>query len=193
MRAQPYGDIENKEIVSKEFISDLRVILKQNMSLSNILPPDAGTRAPISEVMLAIRELDVLDRLKIYKSQRIDNQANWYASKSILNKKQSKRLFIASVLLHLIAISLLAFRIKEPTANLPIEVIATCAAAVLTWLQAKKHNELQSSYALTAHEIVLIKGESASVTTEAELADFVFNSETAFSREHTQWAARKVE
>ena len=86
---------------------------------------------------------------------------------------------------------MLLYRIKDPSASVPVEVIATAAGAVLTWLQAKKHSELNSSYGLTAHEIVLIKGEALSVKTEKELSEFVVNSESAFSREHTQWAARK--
>ena len=65
------------------------------------------------------------------------------------------------------------------------------ASAVLSWLQAKKHRELSTSYSLAAHEIVLIKGEVVSIQTESNLSDFVMNSENAFSREHTQWAARK--
>lgn len=69
--------------------------------------------------------------------------------------------------------------------------MATAASAVLTWVQAKKYNELNSSYALAAHEIVLIKGEAVSVQDESHLSEFVVNSESAFSREHTQWVARK--
>ncbi|MGY8905810.1 MAG: SLATT domain-containing protein [Pseudomonadales bacterium] len=70
-------------------------------------------------------------------------------------------------------------------------MVATGASAVLTWLQAKKHNELNSSHSLAAHEIVLIKSEAESVESEKSLSDFVVNSESAFSREHTQWSARK--
>jgi hypothetical protein len=88
---------------------------------------------------------------------------------------------------------MLLYRIKDPSLSLPIEVIATAAGAALTWLQAKKHNELNSAYALTAHEIALIKGESDSVHSEAQLSEYVVNSEAAFSREHTQWVARKGE
>ena len=94
---------------------------------------------------------------------------------------------------HSTAVFMLLYRIKEPGASLPIEVIATAASAVLTWLQAKKHNELNSSYSLAAHEIVLIKSESTSITTDNQLSDFVVNSEAAFSREHTQWIAIKNE
>jgi hypothetical protein len=86
---------------------------------------------------------------------------------------------------------MLLYRIKEPTASLPIAVVAAAASAVLTWVQAKKHNELHASFTLAAHEIVLIKGEAVSVKDESHLSEFVMNSESAFSREHTQWVARK--
>lgn len=193
MRAVPYSDTDNNEIVSKEFISDLKAILKQNRNLSEVLPPTDGIQEPISETMKKIRGLDVESRLEIYKKQRIDNQAKWYSLKSQFNKRRASQWFWVSVVLHVIAIFLLIYRVKDPSISLPIEVIATGAGAVLTWLQAKKHNELTSSYALTAHEIMLIKGEALSVKNESDLSEFVFNSETAFSREHTQWAARKSE
>lgn len=191
MRADPYQDSQNFEVVSKEFISDLKSILSQNRSLSQSLQPTHGVKEPITDVMLACRALPVLDRLEVYKKQRIQNQADFYSLKSQFNKGRAKRWFWASVILHAMAILMLLYRIKDPIHSLPVEVIATAASAVLTWLQAKKHNELNSAYALAAHEIVLIKGEALSISNENELSEFVVNSEAAFSREHTQWAARK--
>ncbi len=88
---------------------------------------------------------------------------------------------------------MLLLRIYKPTLSLPIVVVATAASAVLTWQKAKKHNELSSSFSLAAHEITLIKGEACSISNEKELSDFVVNTESAFSREHTQWVARKIE
>lgn len=186
MRAEPYEDTENIEIVSKQFINDLKAILTQNQSLSEVFNSNAGIHSPISETMYHIRALPVVERLEIYKEQRIKDQANFYSTKSLFNKNRARQWFWVSVSLHSVAVAMLLYR-------LPVEVVATAAGAVLTWLQAKKHNELNSSYALTAHEIVLIKGEALSVKNEKDLSEFVLDSETAFSREHTQWAARKVE
>jgi hypothetical protein len=193
MRAEPYQDCENIEIVSKQFINDLKAILKQNRSLSDVLDTNAGVEAPITEVMADIRSKSCGERLDIYKQQRIDNQSNWYALKSAFNKRRAKQWFWISIFLHSSAIVMLLYRIQNPIIGLPIEVIATAASAALTWLQAKKHNELNSSYALATHEIVLIKGEMLSVESEKQLSEFVLDSENAFSREHTQWVARKSE
>ncbi len=191
MRADPYDRDIPEDQAQRELLTDLKAILDQNRSLSESLEwnPDLGVA--ISEKMVSLRNMPWQERLAIYKADRIDNQSRWYSKKSIFNKKRSRQWFIASILLHFFAVLMLLYRIKEPTISLPIEVVATAAGAVLTWVQAKKHNELNSSYVLAAHEIVLIKGESVSVKDENNLSEFVINSESAFSREHTQWTARK--
>lgn len=191
MRAKPYTD-PTSSAVENRFIGDLEKILNANRSLSKSLPATEGTQ-PISSKMRGIRALPTQARLEFYQQARIDDQAKWYSDRSETNRASANRWFKISVGLHLLAIFLLLVRIPNPEFNLPIEAIATAAGAALTWLEAKKHRELTSSYALTAHEIGLIKARARSVTTEAELADFVLNSENAFSREHTQWVARKAE
>jgi hypothetical protein len=191
MKAEPYDQIVPEEQSRKEFLSDLKSILDQNRSLSAHLQSEKATGDAISSQMSNIRNLSLGERLDIYKNERVKNQADWYAKKSLFNKRRAKQWFIVSVVLHAIAIALLLWRIAEPSLSLPIEVVATGASAVLTWLQAKKHNELNSSYSLAAHEIILIKSEAESVSSEKSLSNFVISSESAFSREHTQWSARK--
>ena len=191
MRAEPYEDCDNVEIVSKQFIIDLKTILDQNRSLSHSLQSTNTAKDPISKIMKDVRSGSVADRLAVYIDQRVQNQVEWYWHKASFNKRRAQQWFWVSVFLHVTAIAMLLYRIREPALSLPVEVIATAAGAALTWLQAKKHNELNSAYALTAHEIVLIKGESDAVHDESQLSEYVINSEAAFSREHTQWVARK--
>jgi hypothetical protein len=191
MKADPFDKDVAIEQVEKEFILDLKQILDQNRSLSSYLNCQPETGEAISNDMRLIRRLTLNERLDFYKQNRVNEQSLWYSKKSIYNKKRARNWFAISVVLHSTAIVMLLYRIRDPQASLPVEVIATSASAVLTWLQAKKHNELRSSYSLAAHEIVLIKGESVNVTNEKQLSDYVINSESAFSREHTQWIARK--
>jgi hypothetical protein len=193
MRAEPYFDCENIDTVRKHFINDLKIILKQNESLIKQLGNDASIEEPISEKMLEIRKLNLEERFNLYKVQRITNQALWYNKKSKSNKKWATIWFWATVVLHAIAIFLLLYNIKEPKLKLPIETIAVVASSILTWLQAKKHNELSSSYSLTAHEIILIKSEVNRIENEIDFSEYIMNCENAFSREHTQWFARKNE
>lgn len=193
MRADPYDKLDTPAIAESAFINDLKEILSQNRSLAGALSTNAHFAEPISSTMRAIRELSVQDRLRIYISDRIQDQATWYSQKYLFNRKRAQQWFWGSVALHGIAIVMLLLRVQDHHLKLPVEVVAVAASGVLTWLQANKHNELASSYSLTAHEIVLVKGESQSISTEGSLSEYVVSSETAFSREHTQWAARKNE
>lgn len=190
MRAEPYDDSHTHEAVTTLFIDDMKKILSQNRRLSDALDVSVGFEA-ITESMANIRALSGIRRLEVYQAQRIDNQADWYTNKSRANKKWANVWFWVSVFLHALAIIMLLYRIRAPEMSLPTESIAVAAGAVITWLQAKKHNELNSSYALAAHEIMLIKAGSQHIRSEAELSDFVLDTEHAFSREHTQWVARK--
>lgn len=191
MRAEPYEDCEKVEVVSKQFINNLKSILDQNKNLSQYLQSTSAAKDPISITMKQVRSSSVDERKYVYVKQRVQNQIEWYWHKASFNKRWAKQWFWVSVFLHAVAIAMIMYRIKDPTLTLPVEVVATAAGATLTWLQAKKHNELNSAYTLTAHEIALIKGESDTIHDEKQLSEYVLNSEIAFSREHTQWVARK--
>ncbi|HEL3238443.1 TPA: SLATT domain-containing protein [Stenotrophomonas maltophilia] len=65
------------------------------------------------------------------------------------------------------------------------------ASGALAYLQSKRYSELAASYALTAHEIGVVEEQLAQVKGEREFSLFVGDAENAFSREHTQWEARK--
>ena len=191
MKADPFDKAVSEDKVEKDFLADLRQILTQNIFLSAYLVCTPTIGDAITNKMKTIRETSTLDRLEIYKTKRIDDQASWYSIKAKLNKDRSKQWFIVSVFLHLTAIGMLLYQIMDPKVSLPIQLLATTASATITWVQAKKHNELKASYALTAHEIVLIKAESSHISSEEQLSEFIVDSEAAFSREHTQWVARK--
>jgi len=193
MKAEPYDNTPEHDLASKEFITDLKQILEQNRSLGEAIGEGESVKEPITENMQAIRQMPYQERAVVYKKYRVDEQALWYWKKTKYNKKMAVIWFSVMVALHALAIFLLLFKIKSPTIKLPVEVVAVCASSVLGWLQTKKHKELSASYALTAQEISLIRGEASYVNSEESLSDFVIDSENAFSREHTQWFARKKE
>ncbi|EBH2677845.1 SLATT domain-containing protein, partial [Salmonella enterica] len=73
----------------------------------------------------------------------------------------------------------------------PVDPVTTLAASIVGWVQIKKYNELAVSYFLTAHEIGDIKEQFNYISSENDFLEFVNNAEKAFSREHTQWLARR--
>ncbi|MGD0489055.1 MAG: DUF4231 domain-containing protein [Syntrophorhabdales bacterium] len=193
MRAEPYGHSTEMDVASKELIADLKTILTQNRRLSSALSASARRADPISQTMIKVRAMPTKDRLDVYMFDRVADQAKWYHGKGLFNKKKARLWFWVSVTLNLTAVVMLLFRVRNPSLLMPIPTVATAAGSVLTWLEAKKHNELASSYSLAAHEIDLIGGEALCVGTDENLSAFVIDAEAAFSREHTQWAARRSE
>jgi len=90
------------------------------------------------------------------------------------------------------AIALVLARIAYP--NIPYlspEILSVMIAGILTWIQLKKYRELSASYSFTAHEIGIIESKFDNIKTARDLSTFVQDTENAFSREHTQWIARK--
>jgi hypothetical protein len=73
----------------------------------------------------------------------------------------------------------------------PTDILIAIAASLLTWMQAKRFSELSASYALTANEIGIVREQADDLVSDGTLSSFVGDSENAFSREHTQWVARK--
>jgi ribosomal protein S18 len=62
---------------------------------------------------------------------------------------------------------------------------------IVGWTQIKRFAELSISYSLAAYEIGIVKTKANEVSDEETLSEFVNDAEQAFSREHTQWTARK--
>jgi ABC-type multidrug transport system fused ATPase/permease subunit len=191
MRAEPYTEREKIEQARIELISDMRTILDQNREMANRIGGEHCTGEAITRLMETIRAMKFSERFEVYKSARIDDQLDWYQRKTLWNRRRSKQWLSVSIGLNACAIILLLIKIAEPAHIVPVEIVAFLAGAALTWTQMKKFRELATSYGLTAHEITLIKGEAANVSDELQFSEFVLNSENAFSREHTQWVARK--
>jgi hypothetical protein len=194
MRADPYEDSPSVLEVKKNFRNLLRSILSEHKDLAHELGGEVSTKEQISEKMCEIRNTSLTERKNFYKTYRIDEQRKWYAVKSGRNARNANLWFGVLIALQSIAVVLVLLRIAYPEWRYwPTEVFVMAAGAALTWIQLKKFRELSAAYGLTAHEIGVIRGDLESVSNQCEFAQFVRDSENAFSREHTQWVARKGE
>ena len=190
MRAHPFADTENIESPKAEFRNLLRDILQANRSIAENLHSDETEQVTAS--MIEIRKLSLKERIAFYVGHRIDDQRSWYAKKSSANKEAQRRWFWLTIIIYVgAAISLNADQLGFPQATLAFDPMIVLVTSALGWLQMKRHGELTASYNLTAHEIGIIRGNSDAIKTESEFSDFVNEAELAFSREHTQWVARR--
>ena len=154
---------------------------------------EASDEEQVTNFMLTMRANSLEERKQYYLKNRINEQSTWYAKKASYNKSQGKIWFGILIGAQAAAIILILLRIAYPEwGYLPTEMFVVGAGGALTWVQVKRFRELTAAYGITAHEIGIIKGEVAFIKTKEGFSNFVKDSENAFSREHTQWVARKV-
>lgn len=192
MRADPFGNVVDVQVVKSQIRERLKNILNEHKDLSHELGGNFSSAEQITEFMCDIRSMVLEERVEFYRRYRIDEQRAWYAKKSSDNKKQGQRWFGILILCQLAAITFVILRVAYPNwSYFPSEIFVVSSGAALTWIQVKRFRELTSAYGLTAHELGVIRGELERVDSEDNFAQFVIDSESAFSREHTQWLARK--
>jgi hypothetical protein len=191
MNADPFHQ-QSEQAAAESFRKLLDEFLHENRDIGRLLAGDWCEKEQVTPVMLELRNASLNVKKEAYLSDRIEEQRRWYANKSKWNRTRSRRWFAWLCGLYGLAVLLLFVRVVSPTLPYwPIEVLAVTASAAVAWMQLKRFNELASAYGLTAHEIGIIKLRFAGVDSAESLAAFVSDAENAFSREHTQWAARR--
>ncbi|HHS8781892.1 DUF4231 domain-containing protein [Serratia sarumanii] len=194
MKSEPFDDDDELKNI-KEFSSYLTEIIDGSEYISKTIDHDVINKGALTGDMKNVRGMDYLSRRDFYVVNRIEDQRSWYVSKSADNKRKGKAWGYAIFSLYFFAFACSiynAFFASTSEGIIPISIVTTIAASLVGWSQVKRYGELSASYILTAHEIGLIKEQASYVSSEADFADFVRESEMAFSREHTQWIARRV-
>jgi hypothetical protein len=186
-RAEPY-DVPDAS-AEPLFRANLAKVVQQNQIVAGELTAKL-TDPQVTPAMTLVRSRPLQARVATYVDRRIDEQLRWYGNKARLNKRHSTSAFAWLIALNTAAIFLALLRIKFPDVGFwPTDVLVTAAAGLLTWMQTKRFTELSASYALAAHEISLLSVQA--VTDDQAFSTFVGDAENAFSREHTQWTARR--
>lgn len=191
MRASPF-EADDPAVAAAALRSHLRYVLAANQFAGAKLPAEGADGEQITDEMNTLRTNSCEERLAIYIEDRIKDQRRWYAKKAQANRRWAVRWAAASVVCYALAIAFALARAANPSWKLlPTDPMIAVASAIVGWMQAKRFNELASSYTLTAHEIGLVQADAQRVTCDLALSAFINEAELAFSREHTQWVARQ--
>lgn len=151
----------------------------------------------VTPQMEAIRALALDQRKQVYRVGRAENQRDWYAKKAAFNQSRAwwaHRILIVVEILAVAAalapIVLSAFHIFP--FNLQ-SLMANIAGGGVAWMAAKRYEDLNASYSVTANELEKVASDSEKPQDEPSWALFVENAEGAMSREHQLWRATRVE
>lgn len=170
----------------------LRELLTANRSLGGQFDGKLSMDDQIPGELEAIRALPWAERMARYMGDRVEDQLGWYGRKAKSNAKAGVTFAIVLGALYMAAFVVFLIRTENPAwiyAH-PDPIILLCAS-LLGWMQIKRFNELGASYALTANEIGILKTRAPEIQDDEGLSVFIDDAEEAFSREHTQWLARR--
>jgi len=190
IKAEPYNTDDNE--ANTLLVETMKHIVDMNHDFKKHISAEFSSEDQLPNTLTSVRALPFNERLEYYHKNRVNEQREWYKNKSIKNKNNS--LIYSWLLLMLsVTISVLLFLNidKNNQIEYPVEILLSLISIIFTWIQTKKYKELNKSYALASYEIGFIATQKQRVDSEEKLSNYVNNSENAFSREHTQWIARK--
>lgn len=173
------------------FGADLREIIRARPDLILEMGSEPTSARQVTAAMRAIRSLPFADRRERYLSERIDDQIRWYAGRSESNRQAASRWFWLGLAAQSGAIGLTIVRIVVTAGPDFVALAAAISAMATAWTQINRNDELAKSYGVAAQELILLKGELELADTEEEFTAIVDDAESAVSREHTMWMAKR--
>lgn len=189
MGARPFKHDSDDRQRLRQILQDL---LTANRSLGSQFDGKTSGGDQITAEMEAIGALPQPERLAIYMRDRVDDQLDWYGRTSKTNADRGRHFAIALGCLYVAAFMTFLVRTDRPDwIYAHPDPIILLGASVLGWMQIKRFNELGASYALTANEISILKSRAPEIVDHETFSLFIDDAEEAFSREHTQWLARR--
>jgi hypothetical protein len=174
------------------FTKSLNELLYENKQLAPMLAGPDATGDQVTSYMSDLREAATGVKRDAYWSQRVLEQQQWYAQKSADNRKKRNIWFVLLVVFQVAAgVAAVLLAVHPTYAWKASAMFSTLASATVAWGSMKRYQELAQSYGLAAQELSLIAARAPHIGTEVELARFVNDAETAISREHAMWVARR--
>lgn len=176
----------------KRFIDRIKELAYEFKDLNKIMNTEILNLPIVTDKMIELRKLGVIDRKLNYIQNRIEDQKKWYSNKAEFNKSKYNFWFGIIICSQAVALISVMFLIKFPNNKYNfIGLFTTIASSAISWLQLKQHQELKQAYTTATQELNFIVELSTKVNTSDELSKFVLDSENAISREHTLWLAQR--
>jgi hypothetical protein len=142
--------------------------------------------------MRVSQALPLAEKDKLYRELRLEDQIRWYASNARQNLQMETRWFWTVFCVEFVAIVLSALQAWQLMKFSSVSGVASLGTALIAWSQIKRFSDLGTSYAIAAGDLRRISEVHRNITTQVEMDLMVSEVETAVSREHTMWLARRV-
>jgi len=190
MRVPPYDDDATAD---RQFANDVRTTLHERPAVGEFEAVTTG-HGQITAQMRQLRTLPLDARIELYVRGRLGDQVGWYGQKAAHHRRAADRWSIAALVTESLAlISALVAIFSDTIAQLGfVGVLASAAAAFTAWNELGRNGEVARAYGLANQELLAIESLCQAAQTEADLIALVSDGESAISREHTMWVAKRA-
>lgn len=137
------------------------------------------------------RALTFEERRAEYLEDRVRDQLRWYARRSHDHERTASFWFTAGIIAEVAALGYAIVLVASPTWPNIIGLLSTVTAASATLARLRGDNEVAQRYALAAQELATIQHRIEASNPHTFPARVV-EAESAISREHTMWAAKRT-
>jgi len=193
--APPFGREVKAEAADKLLVGRLGDLVKGRKGMFKELAKFAsqgeGDAAQISDRMRSVRKSSFDARKTLYLKQRVKDQSRWYNTSSSQNGTAATRWLYAVAGAQFLAAVAALISARAVNLGALVACISTVAAAAISWSQLNRFDELAESYGVAAHDLTMIEVMAKHISDDETFGQFVQDAETAISREHTMWSARR--
>ena len=133
----------------------------------------------------------IAEKKEFYIIERINDQEKYYFKKTLFNRRNSERYFWFGILAMGIGAILTILTIMDIIPNFSyLGLFTTLSAAIFSWKQTKRFEELSSTYSVAIEELKDFKKKLLLDNSENDVKEIVYDTEKSISREHKLWVSK---
>jgi len=134
---------------------------------------------------------NISEKRNYYIIERINDQEKYYYKKTLYNRRNSEKYFWFGISSMGIGAILTTLTIMDVIPNFSyLGLFTTLSAALFSWKQTKRFEELSSTYSVAIEELKDFKKKLLLDSSEDEIKAIIYDTEKSISREHKLWVTK---
>jgi hypothetical protein len=131
------------------------------------------------------------DKIEFYIKHRLNDQEKYYYKKTLFNSRKGETFFwLGMVSMGFGAVLTILTMIGVIPNFAYLGLFTTLAAAIFSWKQTKRFEELSSTYSVAIDELKDFKKKLLLQPSEQKTKEIIYDTEKSISREHKLWVSK---
>lgn len=190
MGVAPYAEVTTGQAADAA-LQEAIAVQAERWPETRHLAGEARDAAQVSEVMRRVRSLPLPERMDTYRQKRVADQRQYYGRHASDNGSARDNWYVAMLVAQLAVVPV---ALMQSIHSLPVSwlgILTAIPAAIITWLRARRYEDLAPSYAVAGKRLADLASEADQVQTEKEFGVYVSRVEGLLTREHEEWLIRR--